>query len=480
MNCWKKQAKQKNTGYQTKNKHGNTSTMYRAHDLLLLLFNLTQLHSQNIIIQLFTEEVSKLFKPASFTFSYELDLQSKIHHELKTHDSVFGYILIGDAEHLSDENKTLIQHAVQMLAVILERLANEQNLEKEKKSLEGIAETRNRDLELTIEELKKARYASLNLIEDLTEEIEKRTRSEKKLMESEERFRLVMENSLDAILITIPDGTILNANKSACRMFQMTEAELCRAGRKGIVNPDDPNLTKLLKERKKKRFVSGELTFIRKDGTLFYGDMSSSVFRDSQGKQRTSLIIRDITERKQVEEKLKNSDRIFEHSVDMMAVAGFDGYLKVINPAWERVLGWTTKEMLADPWISFVHPDDKDETQSIKEQIVDGRKAYRFENRYRCKNGDYKWLSWNAFPYPEENVMFSVARDVTENKLAGEELYRLKNSLEIEVEQKTRELRKHIAELERFQQATIDREFRIKELRDEIKNLKNKTLNSAQ
>lgn len=568
-----------------------------AHNLFLLLFNLTQLHDKKNIIQLFAEGMSEAFKPTEFSFSKKTEKQDGLEFEIRTRKSFLGFITIKNAETLPNEHKTLIQNAVQMLAVILERLEFDENLQNEKITLEEIAEKRNNELNNTIEELQKARKASLNLIEDLTEEIEKRTRSENKLKESEERFRLVMENSLDAILITNPDGSILNANKAACQMFQMTEEEIRKAGRNGLVNLNDSNLPKLMEDRKKMGYAAGELTLFKKDGNLFQGDVSTSLFKNSRGELRTSMIIRDITERKKVEKKLRNSDRIFEHSVDMMSVSGFDGYFKILNPAWERTLGWSIDELLSKPWNDFVHPDDLEATDNIKVEIVDGREAYRFENRYRCKDGSYRWLSWNSFPYPEENTMFAVVRDITKDKQdeailreseerfsiafkaspaplviseietglfidvndrwvemlgysreeqigktskevgiwynpserdrviqqvfkngffkdeyiefntkggevifalwsaetilqsgrklmlsmihditarvkAERELRILKENLEVEVEEKTQELRERIAELERFQEATIEREFRIKELRDEIERLK--------
>jgi PAS domain S-box-containing protein len=574
-----------------------------AYELFLLFFNLTQLHNKELIIQLFTEGMSEAFKPAQFDFYNETESNNELVLEIKTQKSHFGFIQIQQADELTSDNKTLIRNSAQMLAVVLERLAFDEKLQEEKLTIEKIAEKRYEELQQTIAELNKARNASINLIEDLTEEIEKRKKYEKELKESEERFRLVMENSLDAILITSPDGSILNANKAACHMFQMTEEEIHRAGRKGIVNPNDPDLPKILEERKLKGYAAGELTLFRKDGTLFPADITTSVFKNSKGELRTSMIIRDITERKQAEKKLKNSDRIFEHSVDMMSVSGFDGYFKTLNPSWERTLGWSTEELLSKPWNDFVHPDDLEATNNIKAEIVDGRTAYRFENRYRCKDGTYRWLSWNAFPYPEEKVMFAVARDITKNKQdeavlreseerfsiafqaspaplviseietglfidvndrwikmlgysreeqigktskevgiwhnpserdrviqlihkngffkneyiefntksgetilalwsaeiirhsgkdlmlsmihditarvkAERELRILKENLEVEVEEKTQELRQRIAELERFQEATIEREFRIKELRDEIKLLKSKTINT--
>jgi PAS domain S-box-containing protein len=121
----------------------------------------------------------------------------------------------------------------------------------------------------------------------------------------------------------------------------------------------------------------------------------------------------DITDRKSAEEKLKTSEKIFLHSIDMLTIIGFDGYFKVLNPSWERTLGWSTEEMLSTPWLEFVHPDDTTASMFAISQILAGEEVHQFENRYRCKDGSIKWLSWNAYPYREENVMFGVAHDIT-------------------------------------------------------------------
>ncbi len=140
--------------------------------------------------------------------------------------------------------------------------------------------------------------------------------------------------------------------------------------------------------------------------------------------------ITDITGRKELEEKLKTGDRIFQHSLDMMCIAGFDGYFKVLNPAWSTALGYSDEELLAEPWLHFVHPDDIEATRTVTSVIVDGKEVFQFENRYLCKNGSIKWLSWNSFPYPEEKIMFGVARDVTEKKKIEHELTENKNKLQ--------------------------------------------------
>ena len=107
--------------------------------------------------------------------------------------------------------------------------------------------------------------------------------------------------------------------------------------------------------------------------------------------------------------------KLFDMSVDLLAVAGTDGYFKRLNPAFERVLGFNADELMAKPFIEFVHPEDRAATLREVEKLSQGEKTLRFENRYRCKDGSYKWLSWTSAPN-EDGYVYAVARDVTEAK----------------------------------------------------------------
>ncbi len=137
-------------------------------------------------------------------------------------------------------------------------------------------------------------------------------RTEETLRESEDRYRSLFENSLDAVLLTFPDGTILAANQAACRIFGMSEAEICAAGRRGLVDTADPRLPVLLEERSRRGMASGELYFIRKGGTIFPGEVSSSLFEDKNGLTKSSMVIRDITDRKHKEEELQKLNRTLQ------------------------------------------------------------------------------------------------------------------------------------------------------------------------
>jgi PAS domain S-box-containing protein len=114
-------------------------------------------------------------------------------------------------------------------------------------------------------------------------------------------------------------------------------------------------------------------------------------------------------------------DRFFTLCLDMLAVAGFDGYFKRVNPAWQRTLGWSEAELLSRPYMEFVHPDDRNATNVEARKLSEqGLELLYFENRYFHRDGTLRWLMWTSTPSPEHQVIYGAARDITERK-AGEE-----------------------------------------------------------
>jgi PAS domain S-box-containing protein len=131
--------------------------------------------------------------------------------------------------------------------------------------------------------------------------------------------------------------------------------------------------------------------------------------------------IGQFIERRRAEE---DRDRFFTLSLDMLCITGFDGYFKRLNPAWERTLGFSLDELLAEPFLNFVHPDDRPATRAEVEQLSAGTPTVSFENRYRCKDGSYKWLQWKATPFLRQQVVYAAARDVTDTKRTEQEVRR--------------------------------------------------------
>jgi PAS domain S-box-containing protein len=132
-------------------------------------------------------------------------------------------------------------------------------------------------------------------------------RAQEALRESENQFRSVFENSLDAIFLTTPDGGILDANPTACRMLGRSAEEIRRLGRGGVVDMSDPRTQATLSRRAQDGRVTAECTMIRADGSRFPAEFTSAIFVDTKGAQKTSLIVRDITERRQQENSLRGS-----------------------------------------------------------------------------------------------------------------------------------------------------------------------------
>jgi PAS domain S-box-containing protein len=140
--------------------------------------------------------------------------------------------------------------------------------------------------------------------------------------------------------------------------------------------------------------------------------------------------------------------RFFELSLDMMCIAGLDGYFKRINAAWEKTLGYSVSELLSEPCLSFVHPDDRAATVEEAQKLSSGGDTSWFENRYRCRDGSYKWLLWRATAPLGTEYIYAAARDITGHKAASEALARTAG-----------ELKRSNDELDQF--ASIDRLFTI-------------------
>jgi PAS domain S-box-containing protein len=134
-----------------------------------------------------------------------------------------------------------------------------------------------------------------------------------------------------------------------------------------------------------------------------------------------------------VRQKTEELDRFFNVSLDILCIANTEGYFLRLNPAAERILGYTREELISKPFLDFVHPDDLDRTREAISALASQQKVFSIENRYRCKDGTYRWLQWSSAP--AGNLIYAAARDVTDRKQAEEALRQRNESIETILEQ---------------------------------------------
>jgi PAS domain S-box-containing protein len=134
-------------------------------------------------------------------------------------------------------------------------------------------------------------------------------------------------------------------------------------------------------------------------------------------------------------------NRFFTLSIDMLCIVHFNGHFKRLNPAWERTLGFSLEELQSKPMFDFVHPEDRERTLDQNRRVRGGGQALAFENRYRCKDGSYRWLLWSSTADVEHEVIYAVARDITERKQAEHEREQLLRELQAALSE-VRELQK--------------------------------------
>ena len=261
----------------------------------------------------------------------------------------------------------------------------------------------------------------------LDRELRERKRAQEALGKSEKWLSTTLGSIGDAVIATDMNGavTFMNSVAQSLTGWSMSEARgksmdlvfdiVNRETRRPVENP----VKKVFREGKVVGLADHTLLISKKGKTFEIEDSAAPIVTDTGEGLGVVLVFRDITELNQTREEL---DRYFTLSIELLCIAGADGYFKRLNPAWEKVLGYSTEELLAKPWLDFIHPDDRQATIAESVKLGKGLNTISFENRYRCKDGSYRWLSWSATPFAEKQLIYAVARDVTELKRAEQAL----------------------------------------------------------
>lgn len=243
--------------------------------------------------------------------------------------------------------------------------------------------------------------------------------NEQALMRSEARYRQLIALSPYAVLLG-RNGRISFANPKALELLgaHSPQQVLGREVLDFLHDDSRPAVEERIKllRAERKPLPAMEERWLRFDGNSFLAEVTP-VPCEVDGAPGVLAMLQDITARKQAETQ---RDRFFELSQDLTCLAGPDGYFSRVNPAFSRTLGWTSDELLARPFIEFVHPDDRAATLDEIESHRAGEPIEHFENRYACKDGSWRWLAWKAIQL--DGVVYATARDVTDSRLETEQL----------------------------------------------------------
>jgi PAS domain S-box-containing protein len=289
-------------------------------------------------------------------------------------------------------------------------------------------------------------------------------KDKEKLRDGEEMYRALFENSNDAILLTSPEGTVYKVNPEACRIFGMTEEEIIRAGRSGVIDASDPGLKFALEETRTGKF-KGELNFRRKDGTIFPGELSTAFFSDQNGQVKTVMIIRDITERKLISEAMRKSEKryrlLFTNMTDAFFLAEviydkdgtpYDYRFLEINPAYEYQTGLKKEQLLGKTTLE-VFPDA--DPIGLKEY---GKVALSEVPTYcEVKRIEVKDRSLDVYVFsPEKGKLALIFKDITKKRETREEPGKVHDNLEEKIIERTAELEKAYSYLKESEESLAE------------------------
>jgi PAS domain S-box-containing protein len=287
----------------------------------------------------------------------------------------------------------------------------------------------------------------VGIVQDVTE----RKLAEERLRQSEARLRAVFDAvPLGIVLADAPTGRIVGGNKQVEAIFGhpiLPSADVDGYAAWHCYHPDgrpvageEYPLTRAMRGEERPEL---DMLYHRPDGRRVWVRLAGAPIRDADGRITGSVVAcLDIDNKRraqdalarlnetlelEVAERTADRDRMWRLTTDVMLVARLDATITAVNPAWTALLGWREEELVGRAFMDFVHPDDVAATLAEVGRLSEGATTFRFENRYRAKDGGYRWLSWIAVP--DEGLIHGVGRDVTAEKQAAAELAEAQEAL---------------------------------------------------
>jgi len=230
-------------------------------------------------------------------------------------------------------------------------------------------------------------------------------------------FQNAFEHAAIGMALVATDGRWLKVNRSLCDLVGYSEADLLALTFQDITHAEDLDLDLARvgeMMRGEIQTYQMEKRYRHKAGHLVWVLLSVSLVRGEKGEPQYFISqIQDITARKHAEAA---NDAIFHLAHTLHYVAGMDGYFKRVSESWTPLLGHSLENLLATPYLEFVHPDDRTRTSAEIAKVVTGTNHPFFENRFRHADGSYRWMLWASCRSREGDLIFGMAIDYTDRK----------------------------------------------------------------
>ncbi len=257
----------------------------------------------------------------------------------------------------------------------------------------------------------------LGVVWDITELQEARQNA----AQSEVRFRTIVQQSSDLITLLDPQGKITYISPQGERVLGYRPEDLVGHDPMAYVHADDvPHLRAALDQvvHRTNPGIPTEFRFRHAQGHWIELEALGTNLLDHPGIRGLLVTCRDVTERNRAQEALRAKteelNQFFTVALDLLCIADTGGHFRRLNPQWEKVLGYSLAELEGQSFLDLVHPEDRSATLAAVGRLAEQKAVMNFVNRYRCKDGSYRWIEWRS--YPSGNLIYSAARDITERR----------------------------------------------------------------
>ena len=242
-----------------------------------------------------------------------------------------------------------------------------------------------------------------------------RMRSFAELIEQNRFLHATTDAVGDALFVKDRQGRYLFVNKAAEQTVSTKAIDIVGKDNNAFFLPEDTEKLREFDERVMQTKTPETIRIIANlNGVPRSFEIFKTPYFDDQGNVAgVTGKCRDITDDLRMEDELT---QLWNNAIDLLSIADTKGHFEKLNPAWSKCLGWSVEELLSRPWLDFVHPNDVDSTIEAGQRMVKGEPIIGFENRYRCRDGSYRWLSWHTVPRKLDGGGYCFARDVTESK----------------------------------------------------------------